>query len=303
MGTIRHAVIIGGGKDSLFLISKLKNMKFKIVVVDMNPHAPGMVEADIPVLASTHDFEVVYAKLSRLPINVKIITTRSSGKAVLTAAKLAEEFKLPGPGFKAAYTLMDKAELGDFCKANNIPTANLGGLLTLNNRPVFRRGSMIVIKPAVESVGKKGVSLIRSAREIDSALVNALQYSENGKVIAERYVRGTDISLAGMYLEGKLSVYAFLEEKHSFINGSVAPAKIEIITPPPSKIGRLLTVASSIIEKSHLGDAPFFITFRVNNNAVIPIEINLSFAGDEVLERITTKNKDLALDFFKGITR
>lgn len=89
---------IGAGENQIPLIRAAKARGLKVISVDTNPQAPGLVESDIRILESTHEYRKILHSMSKVPLPFKLmgVGSRSYGKAVYTVSYLAEKLKLRG---------------------------------------------------------------------------------------------------------------------------------------------------------------------------------------------------------------
>ena len=157
-----YILVIGGGKDSIFLIEKIHKAGLKAIVVDRNPEALAFNVADKKLILSTHNSKPIIDSIKE---DILAVVTRSSGIPVITAAEISESLGLKGTGTGAAKRLTNKDNFAGFCKEFSIESAKKYSLNDIGaiNFPC-------VIKPALETVGKKGVRLVQNKEKLPEML-------------------------------------------------------------------------------------------------------------------------------------
>ncbi len=297
-----YVVVIGGGKNSVLVVDKIHKLGLKALVVDRNSNAPGITCANEKIILSTYKSKPIIRELIKFQSHQKIVAvaTRSSGIPVITAAEIADVLNLPGPGKEAARILTYKDSFAKLCAKRGIPTAGIQLLDFQRIQEQVSRYIPCVIKPTLGLVGKKGVRLILKESEIDSAVESARQASLSKNVLIEKYIPGIDISLISMVYDRELYPCFYLREKNKFDKeGKVDFNGFYLFDELKNREKKeLVKIAKRIVEAADVKFSPFLISFRLmDNKKAIPVEVNLDFGGENVLDEVVPQKTDF--DFIK----
>lgn len=213
--------VIGASAESLVGIRQLKALGLHLVVADGNPDAPGFVCADHRVVVSTYDVDaMVRASLEY----------RSGGNAVdgvlamcadvpVTAAAVARALGLPGLAPETARAVADKLLMKERLMAAGVPVPWFCPVHSLSDLESLarRRGFPFVIKP-IDSRGARGVLLIEKADQLEWAFGFAQSYSPTGRVMAEQYLEGQQISTETLCVGGRYFTPAFADRNYEWLD-------------------------------------------------------------------------------------
>jgi phosphoribosylamine-glycine ligase len=299
----RYIAVIGGGIDSVLVINKINQLGYSSIVVDRNPKAPGMFYADEKITLSTHEAQPIISRLEEYDDLVAAVVTRSSGVPVMVTAEVADALGLPGVGKDAARILTDKGLFKSFCKRNNIPFVE--GFIITDEIDTNKIRNIIpcVIKPALEYSGKAGVNLlIDKTKPVEPPIEAARQNAVGGTVLVEKYVPGKEMSLIAVVYNGIVYPFIFVSESHGFNEkGKLVTGEIKAFKPKEELRKELLDIAQKIVTSAMVRCSPLFISYRVTDKGkAYPFEINLSFAGDWVMEKVMPKDLDFIGEFLNA---
>jgi hypothetical protein len=285
-----YFLVIGGGKDSVLLIQKLKALGKSVLLVDRDAQAPGVAHADVYLQLSTYEVEPIIQELNAFNWNegkLAGIVTRSSGVPVITTARLAEHFNLPGGGVYAAETLTRKDSFTAHLKKHGLPNADSTLLSKDHYYEQIRSQIPCVVKPTLGVVGKLGVELITSEEQIEKSVANAKKASTTNELLLETFITGEDISLLSIVFANQVYPVMFLTEKNHFqVDGRVQCDGFQINKElDESDSNRMIHLAQQITSTSKLASSPLLLSFRLQKGQkAVPIEANLDFGGEQVLE-------------------
>jgi biotin carboxylase len=125
-----------------------------------------------------------------------------SDKAVLPTALLAERLGLPGLPVRTAEIVADKRKMRAAFEAAGVTSPKGREITHADEQAVEEVGLPAVVKP-VDGSGQRGVTEIRRADELPSALERALAASRTGAAVLERYVEGDEFTVNGFLLDGE----------------------------------------------------------------------------------------------------
>ncbi len=221
--------IIGAGIEAIPGIRKAKEMGLRVVVSDMNPHAPGFAEADDKIIASTYDVKstvdaaIQYNKTVRTIDGVICIAS----DVPLTVASVAEALNLQGISVESARLGMDKLDMKRRFAEDKIPVPwfspvhDFGHLRELKKKERFP----LVMKP-VDSCGARGV--LRLTPEVDLAWAYEVSKScsPTSRIMLERFLPGPQVSTESIVIEGRTYTPGFSDRNYEYLE-HYAPHIIE----------------------------------------------------------------------------
>ncbi len=202
-------MILGASVLQLPAITQALDMGLDVVVVDMNPNAVGFEEPGIvKAVVSTIDKEAVLQVAQENRIDG--IMTLASDMPMQTVAYVSEKMHLVGPDSETALKATNKAYMRDALKAGGVP---IPFYQKVSNEAEYaaataRFPESFIVKPA-DSSGSRGICLVTDAadkQEVADAYVYAKQYARSGTVLVEEVMRGPEVSVETMSLDGKCFV-------------------------------------------------------------------------------------------------
>lgn len=115
----KKIMILGAGEMQVPIIKKAKSNGLYIIIVDIDPNAPGFEFADEKLCISTNDVDAVLKEAERLQIN-GILTT--SDYPINTVAKVCGELHLRAMTIEVAHICTNKYLQREFLAKNSIKT-------------------------------------------------------------------------------------------------------------------------------------------------------------------------------------
>jgi biotin carboxylase len=222
----KQILILGAGLMQRPAIESAKQLGFFTNVIDANPNAVAVSDAD--------RFEKIDLK-DRDAVRDFALSFKTSGglDAVFTAGTdfsasvsyAAEACGLPSHSFDAALNASDKIRMRGCFKKHGVPSpvfyevdlrepdVNSPGALETavkNNAFPFP----LVVKP-VDNMGARGCRLARDEHEFRAALKLAAASSRSGRVIVEEYMDGLEFSVDALVYNGTLTITGFAD-RHIF---------------------------------------------------------------------------------------
>lgn len=201
--------IIGGGLLQLPVIKSAKNLGIKTVVVDMNPQASGVREADFFINSSTLDAEMTSLLLEKFHKETRKIdgVLTAGTDASYTVAVSAKKLGLPGIEPEAALNATDKYLMRNALRKAKVAVPDFELVDTYQKaiESMERLGSDCVIKPS-KNMGARGVRRIFNLEELKDGFENALRFSNNGKVVIEQYIDAPELSIDALIFEDKIYI-------------------------------------------------------------------------------------------------
>ncbi len=231
----KRLLVLGGGRQALRGLEQLKNMGLELVVCDMDPYAPGFSIADHRIEASVYHLEqclpAVLAFHRDLPLDGVMCLACDVPHVV---ARIADALGTPHIPIAAADLTVDKLAMKSLFARDGVaipPYAEVASPKELQS--LVADWGRVVVKP-VDSRGSKGVSLLDDAGDLGWAFKHALEASPSGRVMAEKFLSGPQISSESVVIEGEAITpalsdrnYEYLEKYAPFIveNGGDMPSQ------------------------------------------------------------------------------
>lgn len=201
----KKIMILGASILQLPAIEKAKEMGYSVVAVDMNPEAIGFQVSGIETeVISTIDIPAVVEAAKKHKIDG--VMTLASDMPMRTVAVVARELGLVGVSEDTALKATDKAVMRQCLQENGVPVPLF---YTVEDEAQYRQavGNFkvpFVVKPADNS-GSRGIVLVEDIHNTE-AVANAYeysrQYSRNGNVVVEEYMRGPEVSVETLSVDG-----------------------------------------------------------------------------------------------------
>jgi len=221
--------IVSGGAEAVPGIIRAKELGCHVVVSDGNPKAPGVAFADDFVGASTYDVEATVAAARRYHHSVRQLDgiLCVAADVPLTVATVARELGLPGIPVETARLATDKLAMKERFAAKGIPSPWFSRVESLNHlkKLIDQHGFPLIIKP-VDSRGARGVLRITPAVDLDWAFRHAMGFSPTGRVMAEEFLDGPQISTESVLLDGEGFTPGFADRNYELLE-KAAPYLIE----------------------------------------------------------------------------
>lgn len=214
-------MIIGAADEHCIGIETAQRMGLSVFATDGNAASVGFKVADSFAVASTYDEE------STLAATRDFISSGGRVDGVMTLASdvpytvayVAEKLGLPSIGTASARLASEKVLMKERFKARSVPlplfqeTKGLAELFAF----AAENGFPVVVKP-VDSRGARGVQLVRKEDDLASAYSAARDYSPAGRVMAEQYLPGPQLSTEGFMLDGEAYIPAIFDRNYEYLD-------------------------------------------------------------------------------------
>ena len=201
----KKIMILGASILQLPAIEKAKEMDYFVVAVDMNPEAVGFQVPGIETeVISTIDIPAVVEAAKKHKIDG--VMTLASDMPMRTVAAVAREMGLVGVTDDTALKATDKAVMRQCLQDNGVPVPKF---FRVEDKASYEKAVAeftipFVVKPADNS-GSRGIVLvedIHNAEVVANAYEYSRQYSRNGNVVVEEYMRGPEVSVETLSVDG-----------------------------------------------------------------------------------------------------
>lgn len=227
--TRKTLLIVGGSVEAVAGIKTALELGCRVVVSDLNPAAPGFRHADGQIIASTYDPAGTVAAVdawcrSHGPIDGVICLATDVPH---TVAAVAAAFGLPGIAPSVAELAIDKLAMKQRFHADGIPIPWFSQVESPDHlrQIVAERRQPLVLKP-VDSRGGRGVLQLDRTSDLDWAFGESLRQSPSGRVMAEEFLAGPQVSTESIIIDGVAHTPGFADRNYEFLE-TYAPYFIE----------------------------------------------------------------------------
>jgi len=207
----KRALALGAGIDQIELIIALQKRAFHVTVVDRDINAKGREYADefLPIDTNDENSILDLAKNN----NFECIGVVSTEQPLLVAAKVSQSLGLSFPlSYYQVLDVTSKSRMKKIMVDKGVPTpaywffSNPKEYRELSEKLVFP----VIIKP-VDSSGSRGVNLLENSISGDALLTESLSYSKTHQCIVEEYIKGKELSIDAVTIEGQSKVILITE--------------------------------------------------------------------------------------------
>lgn len=276
---MKKALLLCASHNDLDLVKSLKKLGFFIIATGNKKGLPGEKYVDKFILADYSDVEkILYIAKSE---KVDAIVQCCNDYGVYTASYVAEKLNLPGyDSYKTITTLHDKDRFKDFCAKNNILSVPSFGFVEKQSALEWAKTASypMIVKPVDCSAGN-GIQKISNYNEAEQAIELAFEKSRAGRIIIERFIKGTQHGFSTFLKDEKVVAFCSNNE-YSFEN----LYRVEIDTFPADNeklyAPIIIEQIEKIAEKLHLVDGMFHLQYIVENNKPYIIEVMRRIAGN-----------------------
>jgi len=209
---MKTVLFVGAGRHQCRAIRRAKELGLRVAAIDRNANAPGFADADATeVVDFAHTDAAIEAAQRLRPDGVLTI---ASDRAVPVVAAVAEALGLPGIGRETARLATNKVAMRAALVEAGVPQPPFAAVRTLGDAraAVNEIGFPTVLKPA-DSAGQRGLSVVRSAAELEPQLEEALAESQSGEAIAERFLDGSEVNSLVVTRGGDVTVLTLSDRR------------------------------------------------------------------------------------------
>ena len=190
---VSTVLFVGAGRHQRGAIAQARARGLRVVAVDRNPQAPGLLAADVPEIVDFTDVESVTEAARRHQVDG--VLTVAADRAVPVVAAVAEALGLPGIGTDTAHRMTHKLAMRLALAAADLPQPAFAAARSAEDLPAALDtvGLPAVLKP-VDSGGQRGVFRIDTPEDLERNLADAMAESPTGEAILEEFVDGVEMN-------------------------------------------------------------------------------------------------------------
>ena len=278
---MKKIMIIGASVLQLPGILKAKEMGLYVGVADYNPKAIGIQYADEFFNASTMDEEAVLA--AALQFKPDGIMTLATDMPMRGVAKVAEKLGLPGISYDTAVKATDKFEMIKAFKAHDVASPwfftvdNFDELQALKSQLSYP----CIMKPT-DNAGSHGVVLAKCFDDLLREYEYSRGNARHGKVIIEEYLKGDEVSVEVMVVDGKVNILQITDKlttgaPHFVEMGHSQPSRHPVATQKAIK-----ELATKACQAVGINQGPAHVEMMVTARGPVMIELGARMGGDNI---------------------
>lgn len=280
----KSLLIIGAGREQVPVYQIAKKMGLFIIGTDIDPQAPAFEFADVKLHCSTRNAqETLETVLEYAKVNSIDGVMTVANDVPFTVALVADNLQLSGISLRSAKLVSNKIFMKEQFVRHGIPTPKFDVVNTKDDffKKVKEKNFPLVLKPS-DGRGARGVLFIDENTDISFAWNHSIQNSNNKKLLLEEFIEGDQLSVEGIFLDGKYHSIAFADRNYNnlqltkpFIveNGGVIPSKYKDKTL--DEISKVIENAAHSLEINN-GTVKADIVLSENGPMIIEIAARLS---------------------------
>lgn len=272
---MKKVLILGVASVQMDAILQLKKMGCDTYAVAMAKDGPGADVADHFDIINVLDEERLMEHI--LDNRIDVVYSTGSDLAMPIACRLSEKLNLPHfVSSETAYVCNHKnamrKRLTQECKGN-IPYQVLDSIQKV------ALGFPAILKPS-DAQGQRGLFVIHSQEEFEQHFEEARYFSNEGKVIVEKYINGPEISVNGYMVNGEMK-YLIASDRETWpeytglIHKHIVPSKV--MSEAAGK--EMLDIVLDACHRVEIENGPVYFQIKVEANHPYIIEMTPRLDG------------------------
>lgn len=269
------------------LVQKIKEMGYKVLVVNPAPDSPCFEYADGHLQSDIFDREkvIAYGKMN----HIDAVMSDECDIAMNLIAELGKVFGVPTLDEETAALFTDKFLMREFSKKHGLKYPEYKFCKTVEDAIALleRIKRPIIIKP-LDSNASHGVFRCDTVEEIREHFAESMSFSRVEKsVLAERFIVGTEFTIDGVKTPTGHYTMAISEKKHFAYNESIANELFFTHTNPIFDYDKLRAINDAFVMKSNLEFGFTHAEYKFENGDFYLIEIAARGGGNMISSCIT----------------
>nr|WP_281278432.1 ATP-grasp domain-containing protein [Tessaracoccus massiliensis] len=206
-----------------------------------------------------------------------------------SVAAVCEALGLPGPSRASAYAATDKGLMAEAFNRFSVPAPRAA---VCSSEEELRRAIdawpvPFILKP-VDSSGSRGVKLLHDLSGLREAFDYSMASSRDGRVIAQEYLQGQEVSVEGFVIHGRVHVVAVTDKittgpPHFVEMGHTQPSAVGVHML--EKIQRLVVLSVQALGLDHCA---VHAEMMVTSDGPRMIEIGARLGGDFITSHLVS---------------
>lgn len=269
-----YFAILGGSYFQLGLYLAVRNMGFKVIVIDKNDdcYVYKNYPVDVYIGESVRDYPAIISKLKHF--DVVGAATVQSDYGVISVARIKEYFKIGNSQVKAATILSNKYEFSNFLAELGLIKEKSLLVNELNFKSLNINWDVPkVIKP-VDSSGSRGVYFVNNQNSLENVIDNVLSFSAEKNAVLERQIYGEEMG-AQVIVGPKGEIIVLNHNDIIFKSIPVAHGLLETNELLNTQLRR-------IVNRLNLSNVILNVDYFQTSNSIHMLEIGLRLGATEL---------------------
>ena len=284
---MKKILVLPGTQWQVPLIEKIQEMGHQVLVVNPDPNAPGMKEADQVLVSDIFDKERVVAFGRDQKIGA--VMSDECDIAMNLVAELGKTFNVPTLDEESAALYTDKFLMREFSKKHGLRYPEYKFCKTVDDAVALLKeiNRPIIIKP-LDSNASHGVFKCTTEEEVRKHFDESMSFSRVEKsVLAERFIVGTEFTIDGVKTPHGHYTMAISEKKHFAHNESIANELLFSHYNPQFDYDKLRATNDAFVMKSNLLFGFTHAEYKYEDGEFYLIEIAARGGGNMISSCIT----------------
>lgn len=282
---------IGAGEGALPILDRAKKLDYVTTLAFGHNDSLAKHLADIFIEADIFNTEFIVTKCREYGVNGVIGTSETTTEQT---AVIADKLGLPGNEIKGGFGAHDKYVMRK--RVSSVTTINQPKFELYS--PESRYQYPVVVK-ALDSCGKKGVSIAHDPDELKDAVEYARRWSSNGRVLIEEYLEGgKEYSIECLVGNGLYEVIQYTEKDsagppHFTEKGHHQPADLS-----DGLRARIRVAVTDVLKALGIRCGLAHLELKIIKDVLYFIEVGARGGGDHIADTLTVNSTDF--DYFKA---
>jgi biotin carboxylase len=272
----KRLLVLGAGPAQLGLLAAARERGLFVIAVDRDPAAPGFRYADRRAIISTED----EPRIERLAEAERVDGVIAPGIdwPVAIGARVAQKLRLPHPlePIVAGLATSKLKQRERFAEAG-VPQPRWR-IVTEPNEPI----DVPAVIKAPDRQGQKGLTLVREAADVRSAIENAIGESRSGVAIAEELVDGPEVTVNAFSVGGRFVPLAVTDR----LTADPAAFGVALAHVWPSPNDEVARVAEAAAQALDVTDGPTYTQLRIGPEGPQVMELAARLGGGHDAELV-----------------
>lgn len=283
--------VIGAGEGGVPILKKAKELKYVRTLAFGQAGSLAKDLADEFVECDINNIDYVLSVCRKKQVNGVIGTSESTTEAT---AIIAHRLGLPGNDIIGGFGARSKYEMR--CRVSKITTIRQPWFSLYEEGKDY---SYPIVVKALDSCGKRGISVVTRKEDLQPALNYAREYSTDGKVLMEQYLEGgKEYSVECLAGGGHYQIIQYTEK-----DSSGAPHFVEIAHHQPANIGeemrnKIRIAVPDVLKAIGINCGLAHLELKIIDNEIFFIEVGARGGGDHIADTLTVYSTDF--DYYKG---
>ncbi len=202
----KTALVIGGSYSALPIVRELVEKGLQVLLLTGDKSEPCSSYSKVLINVDYSDFEASKKSLEGLQFD--FVVPSCNDTSYVLAAEIARERKLPGFDMETSVSIVNsKSKFRDFCVENSLPSPRQVKVPLPAGEQLFP----LLVKPN-KSFSGRGISIVISETDFNSAIEIASAVSEDGGYAVEEFVEGTLHSVSSFISDHSVENAFFVDE-------------------------------------------------------------------------------------------